>query len=52
MSINTIDYGPLDVRYQKEFTRNVIVDTFTDSEGNFYEVRPNLDGKLVALLVE
>ena len=49
--IITLDYGILEVRYKNEYCKSDIVDLIQDCEGNYYEVKENDKGKLVALLV-
>lgn len=49
--INTIKYGYLLIRYDKAYTNDTI-DTIEDCQGNFYEIRTNLNGKLIALEVK
>ena len=51
MYINTLDYGQLEVRYKNEYCKSEIVGLIQDCDGNYYEVKENFNGKLIALLV-
>jgi hypothetical protein len=48
--LNTIDYGYLPIRYCKTYLDSKVIDTIEDSDGEYYEVRRNQNGKLVAIL--
>jgi hypothetical protein len=50
-TIKTIKYGELEIRYNPNFTRDRVIDIVEDAEGNVYEIKENLNGKLVALLI-
>ena len=50
MTIKTLDYEELPIAKNDQYLDSDCIDTIEDCEGNIYEVRHTLNGKLVAYL--
>lgn len=48
-TIKTLDYGTLEIRFDKTYFNNSTGSIIEDLEGNLYEIGTNFNGKLIAL---
>jgi hypothetical protein len=49
--LKTINYEYIQIRYDKAYIMDEIIDIIEDTDGNQYEIMTNLNGKLVAILM-
>lgn len=49
MEINTLDYGRVEVKYDKGYMNDEVIDIIETCDMKYYEIRLNLNGKLVAV---
>lgn len=49
-TINTLDYGSLNIAFHNKYLDTEIIDVIQDTNGDCYEIRCTLNGKLIAYL--